>query len=168
MLARSTRLHVVFCGARILDAIEQKEILLGAVAGNGKHIAHSGVGDSHSSRLLRGEIDNSRIQGHQFVIAPAIQWKALDLLFCYDAGHLFGGRAHRRRSLGHRDFLLYFANFQSEIHGGFLADGQVDSGAHGPLKTCPLHAEFVFTNGKLSETIMSPRIGGSGTLRLRF
>ena len=111
MLARSAGLHVIFRGAGILDAVEQKEILLRPITRNGKHVAHRGIGDSGSSRLLRSEIDNSRIQGKEFIIAPAIQRKALDLLFRHDAGDLFGGRAHCRRSLGHRDFLLYFANF---------------------------------------------------------
>ena len=63
--ARAAGLHVIFRSARVLHAIEEKNVLLRPVARNRKIIAVRGIRNTGSAGFLHGEIDNSRIQRHE-------------------------------------------------------------------------------------------------------
>ena len=78
-LADTAGLHVVLRSPGKLHAIQQEKILLRAIAGNRKVIAHRGIGYAHPSGLLRRKIDDPGIQRQQLVIAAAVQRQILDL-----------------------------------------------------------------------------------------
>ena len=72
-LARASRLHVIFRRTGKFHAVQQEQILLGPVARDGEVVPDGGVRYSNPSGLLRSEINDSRIQREQFVVAPSVQ-----------------------------------------------------------------------------------------------
>ena len=68
-------LHVVFGGAGVFDSIEQKKILLRAIAGDGEIVGGRGIGDAGAAGLLRCEIDDAGIESEQEVVAAAVERK---------------------------------------------------------------------------------------------
>ena len=80
--ARPSRLHVVFGRAGEFHSVEQEQVLLRAVAGDGKIVCRSGVGDPRAAGFLRSEIHDARIQGEKQVKAAAVEREFLHLLLC--------------------------------------------------------------------------------------
>src|SRR5580704_7709515 len=75
--AGAARLHVVFGGARKLNAVQQKEILLRPVPVDGKHICRRRVGDPDPAGFFPCEVDYAWIQYHKQVVASSIRGRSL-------------------------------------------------------------------------------------------
>ena len=59
----SAGLHVVLGGAGVFDAVQQEEILLRAIAGDGEIVGGGGIGNAGATGFLRSEIDDAGIEG---------------------------------------------------------------------------------------------------------
>ncbi len=88
--AGAAGLHIVFGGAGILNAIEEKEILLRAIALDGKIIASGGIRDAGATGLLRSEIDDPGIEREEEVEAAAVEREFFNLPRADEAGDVVG------------------------------------------------------------------------------
>src|SRR5204862_7933549 len=79
--AGSSRSDVDLRCSRVLDAIQQKQIFLRTMPGDGKHVANGGIGSSNSARPLRRIVHRRGIESDQLIVAAPIQRKILHLSF---------------------------------------------------------------------------------------
>ena len=93
MAAGSAGSHVVFGGAGELDAIEEEEILLRAIAVDGEIVGGGGVGDAGAAGFLGCEINDAGIEGEEEVVAAAVEREIFDGLLADEAGDVGGGGA---------------------------------------------------------------------------
>ena len=128
--ADAARCHIVFRRTRELYSIEEEQVLLRPVAGDGKVIGGGGVGNTNAARLLRGEVDHAGVQRQQQIETASIQGKALNLLGANQAGDIGGTGVHNRRVLAHHNLLARRADFQAEVEDGILADNQLNARPH--------------------------------------
>src|SRR5690349_10445665 len=63
--AGASGLHVVFGGAGVFDSVQQKQILLRAIAGDREVVGGGGIGDAGAAGFLLGEIDDAGIEGKE-------------------------------------------------------------------------------------------------------
>src|SRR4029077_13269815 len=126
----SAGLHVVFGGSGVLDSVEEKDILLRAIALVGEIVGGGGIGDAGAAGFLGGEVDYARIEGQEEVEAAAVEGQIFDLPLADQAGNVAGGGDDKRSIGGDIDLGFDCADLQREINSGFLADGEMDAGAN--------------------------------------
>jgi len=127
--AGATGLHIVFGGAGVLDAVEEKEILLRAVTLDGKVIAGGGIGNAGAARFLRGEIYDTGIEREKKVVAAPVKREFPDLTLADEAGDVIGGWSYNR-SLGNSNLLFHSCEGEPEIHMSFLPNDQMNAAAN--------------------------------------
>ena len=162
LLAGAAGLHVVLRGSGELDAIEQEEILLRAVAGDGEIVAGGGVGDADAAGLLRSEIDDAGIEGEQEIVAAAVQGQVAYLLLADEAGDVLGRGVHDRNIFGDGDLLLNLAHLEGEVSGRVLADDEGDSDTDPFREAVFSGVDFVVSDGELEQLILSGLVGKGG------
>ena len=168
LLAGASRLHVVLGSARVLDAIEQEEILLRPIARDGEVVSGRGVGYPDSAGLLRGEIDDAGIQRQQQIVASPVQGKILHLLFPHQAGDVRRGHTHQRRVRVHLNLLAYGSHVQSDIHAGVLPDDQTDAGPDLFRKPLLRHSNLIRPDRKREHLVLAGLARRCGADRAGF
>ena len=145
--------HVVFGGAGEFDAVEEKDILLRAVAVDGEIAGRGGVGDSGAAGFLRSEINNAGIQGQQQVVAAAVQRQIFDGLLADEAGDVGGGGADHGSVKGNLDNVPAAVHCQRHVEGCFLIDGQNNSATHKINETRRRNYDRVLADRQSEHTI---------------
>ena len=166
--AGTSGLHVVFGGSGEFDAVEQKDILLRAISGDGKIVGGGGVGDAGAARFLRGKIDDSGIQGKEEIIAAAVEREIIDLLFANDAGNVSSGGIYNGSVGDNGDFGFDGAYLELKVYTGFLVNGEINSGAENILEAGFSNTQFVLTDGESEDEIAADFVGGSCSERAGF
>ena len=119
---------VDFGGAGEFDAVEEKEILLRAAAGDREHVADDGVRCADATGALRGVVDDAGIEREELIVAAAVERQVFDLALADQAGDIFGGDLDDAGVGRNFDGLMNVADLEREIDFVALADGEGDAG----------------------------------------
>jgi hypothetical protein len=113
-------------GSGVLDAVEEVEIVLGAAAGDGEHVAYRGVRCADGTAALGGVVDGCGVEGHELVVGAAVEGEILDLALVDEAGGLLGGGVDDGGGVGDGDDLGGSGDSEGEVDGLALAYGEGD------------------------------------------
>jgi hypothetical protein len=161
-LTGSARLHIVFSGAGELHTVEEEEILLRAIAGDGEVVADGGIGDADAAGLFRSEVDDAGIESEEQVEASPVQGQVLHLVFADEAGDV-GGRETDCRGIGaDGDLLADVADVELEIGRRVLADVEMDSGAKLVGKAVVVGGDLIIADGQREKLVKPAGIGIGG------
>ena len=109
--------------------------MLGAIAGDGEIVCGARVGNSSAASFLRSEVDDTRVEREEEIVAAAVQRKIFDGLLADETAHVLSGGADHGSITGDGDFCFYRAYLQLKIDAGFLAHNEVDAAADGVPET---------------------------------
>ena len=160
--AAAARLHVVFGGAGVFDAVQQENILLGTIARDGEIVGGGGVRDAGAAGLLGREIDDAGIEREEEIVAAAVEGKIVDLLFGDESGDIACGGVDDGSVGDDGDLGFDGADLELKVHAGFLADDQGDTSAEGVLEASFGNADFVLADGKSEDEVAAGIVGGGG------
>ena len=127
LLAGSSRLHVIFRRAGVLDSVQQKKVLLRPISRHREIVSGGGIRYSDASGLLRGEVDDARVQREQQIVTPPVERKVFHLLLSDQSRDVLGGDGHDGRVPGHLHFFAYRSHPQGQINSRILPDHQPNS-----------------------------------------
>jgi len=153
--------HVVFGRAGVLDAVEEEDVLLGAIAGHGKIVRGGGIGDAGAAGLLRGEIDDARIEGEKKIEAAAVQGKLLGFLSADQTGDVAGGGVYDGSISGDGDCRLHRTHPKPDVNGDLLIDVQVNSASREILKAGLGRGDLIKANGESTQEVSPIGLCGS-------
>ncbi len=146
--AGAAGLHVVFGGAGVFDAIEEKEILLRAIAGDREVVGGRGIGDAGAAGFLRSEIDDSGIERKEEVEAAAVEREFFNLPRADQAGDIAGCGGNEQDIGIDDDLRLDSADLQVQVDPCFLAYDELNATADRFLEACFGHSHFVLPDGE--------------------
>jgi len=147
--------HIVFSGAGEFDAVEQKYILLRTIAGHGEIVRGSGIGDAGTTCFLRGEIDDSRIEGEEEIIAAAIERELLDFVCADETGDIAGAGVDDGSVLGDGDGGFDLRYLKMNVDGDFLIGVQEDAGTDKVLEAGLGCRDFVKAHGEGEDEVIA-------------
>ena len=146
-------------------AVQQKQILLRPIAGNGEIVAVVELETPVPPVFSRGEIHDSGIQRQQQVIAAPVERQVFHLLLSHQSGNILGGDADQRSVALHRNLLAHGAYVQRQVDGTLFIDDHADSRAHFRGKALLRRSDFVWPQWQRRETIVAAGVGGRFALR---
>ena len=127
LLAGSSRLHVIFRRTRVLDTIQQKQVLLWPISRHREIVSGGGIRYADAPGLLRREVDDARVQREQQIVTPSVERKVLHLLLSDQSRDVLGGDGHDGRVPGHLHFFAYRSHPQGQINSRILPDHKPNS-----------------------------------------
>src|SRR5579875_2402613 len=159
-LARAAGLHIVLSRGGGLHAIQQEEVLLRAIARDGKVIAHRGIRDADAAGLLGGEIDDAGIESQQFIVAAPVQREILHLLSADQSRDASGCQTDRGRVGIHNNLLLLSARLQADVDFRVLANYEVDSKSLRRRKAWLVDEDLIIAGRERHYVILAGAVGG--------
>ena len=125
--ARPARRHVDQRCARVLNPVQQKQIVLRPPPAHTEHVPHRRVRCPHASRALRRVVHRRRIQRQQPIETPPVQRQLLHLPLVHQPRRLLRRRVHRRSLCAHHHLLLDAPQLQRHGQGQRLPYHQRNS-----------------------------------------
>jgi hypothetical protein len=160
LTARSAGLHVVFGSAGEFDPVEKKNILLRAIAIDGEIVGGGGVGDAGAAGFLRGEIDDTGIEGEEKIVTAAVERKIFYGLLCDEAGDIGGGGADDRRVGIDVSHTLDLRDSEDYVNIGLLIYDEVDTSADVVNESSLGSSDRIFTDGEAQDEISARIVCG--------
>ena len=151
--------HGELAGAGVFDAIEQENIVQRPPARNRKGVSHAGDGIG----ALQAITDGSGIQRDEVVEAASVERQILYFALAHNSGNRGSGGIDHRRFRHHGYLLHQIADFELQVHDGFLADCQVDTAADHGLKAGLFRLQFLLPQRQGENPEVAIGVGGDGS-----
>ena len=150
---------------RIFNAVQQEKVLQWAPPFNGKGISIAGT---RPSGLHRAVIDDPGIKGNQVIETPAVEWQVLHFTLVHQSGNGCRGCVHEREFSRNGNLLENFANFEAQVHDGFLPRHEVDPRSERCLETGLFRLHFILAHRQGKDPEVAPLVGGDDAFRPGF
>ena len=133
--------------ARVLDAVEQVEIVLRAASRDSEHVANRRVRCAYRAATLCSVVDGRRIQRDELIVTATVQRKFFDLARVDEASRLLRGEIDHGWVIFHVDCLSYSCERETEVDVLRLPYGERNSGASLVTEAIDFDGHGVGANG---------------------